>query len=282
MIASPPSLGFGLGLRPRHYLDILAEGEASRRVDWFEALTENYMVPGGKPLHYLDRVRERFPVVLHGVSLSIGSADPLNEDYLAGLKALADRVEPEWISDHLCWTGVGGVNTHDLLPLPLIEEALDRVVERVRRVQDFLGRRILLENPSTYVRFKGETVPEAEFMATMATRADCLILLDVNNVYVNARNHGFDARAYLAAIPEDRVRQIHLAGHCDVGTHIVDTHDRAVIDPVWDLYAEARRRFGDVSTMIERDADIPPFADLVAELDTARTVAARRGTEAAA
>lgn len=282
MTAPPASLGFGLGLRPQHYLDILADGEPAGRVDWFEALTENYMVPGGKPLHYLDRVRERYPLVLHGVSLSIGSTDPLNEAYLADLKALADRVEPEWISDHLCWTGVGGINTHDLLPLPLIEEALDHVVDRIDRIQDFLGRRILLENPSTYVRFQGETVPEAQFMAEMASRADCLILLDVNNIYVNARNHGFDARAYLAAIPADRVRQIHLAGHCDVGTHIVDTHDRAVIDPVWDLYADARRRFGAVATMIERDADIPPFADLVDELDTARTVAARQDAEAAA
>lgn len=282
MIAPPASLGFGLGLRPQHYLDILADGDAARRVDWFEALTENYMVPGGKPLHYLDRVRERYPLVLHGVSLSIGSTDPLNETYLADLKALADRVEPEWISDHLCWTGVGGINTHDLLPLPLIEEALDHVVDRIDRIQVFLGRRILLENPSTYVRFQGETVPEAQFMAEMASRADCLILLDVNNIYVNARNHSFDARAYLAAIPADRVRQIHLAGHCDVGTHIVDTHDRAVIDPVWDLYADARRRFGAVATMIERDADIPPFADLVDELDTARTIAERQDAEAAA
>lgn len=275
-------LGFGLGLRPQHYRDILDDRATARRVDWFEALTENYLVPGGKPLHYLERVRERFPVVLHGVSLSIGGTDPLDETYLAELKALADRIRPEWISDHLCWTGIGGANTHDLLPLPLTEEALAHTAERVRRVQDFLGRRILLENPSTYVRFKGETVPEAEFMAELARRADCLILLDVNNVYVNANNHGFDAARYLDAIPSERVRQIHLAGHCDVGTHIVDTHDRAVIDPVWRLFAEARRRFGPVASMIERDADIPPFADLVAELDRARVVAADTHAEDAA
>jgi uncharacterized protein (UPF0276 family) len=277
------NLGFGLGLRPVHYDAILDDrAGAATCVDWFEALTENYLVPGGKPIHYLDRVRERFPIVLHGVSLSIGSVGPLDRDYLSALKALAQRVEPAWISDHLCWTGFGGVNTHDLLPLPLSEESLVHVTDRVRAVQDFLGRRILLENPSTYVDFACSAIPEAEFLAELARRADCLILLDVNNVYVSAFNHGFDAGAYLAALPPERVRQIHLAGHADRGTHIVDTHDRAVIDPVWSLYAEALRRFGLVATMIERDADIPPLVELVAELDRARTLAGDAVAEAAA
>lgn len=273
---------FGLGLRPPHYDAILA-GRAgpAARVDWFEALTENYLVPGGKPLHFLERVRERFPLVLHGVSLSIGSVDPLDRDYLAALKALAGRIQPEWISDHLCWTGYNGVNSHDLLPLPLSEESLVHVVERVNAVQEFLGRRILLENPSTYVDFAASAIPEAEFLAEVARRADCLILLDVNNVFVNAFNHDFDADAYLAKIPPGRVRQIHLAGHDDQETHIVDTHDREVIDPVWRLYAAALRRFGPVATMIERDADIPPFGDLVAELDHARAVADATFAEAA-
>ena len=276
-------LGFGLGLRPPHYQDILDLDPASaRRVDWFEIISENYMVPGGRPLHYLDRVRERWPVVMHGVSLSIGTTDPLDRTYLKDLKALADRIAPEWISDHLCWTGVAGLNTHDLLPLPYTEEALDHVVARVGQVQDILGRRILLENPSTYVTFDTSSLPEWTFMAELAVRADCLILLDVNNIYVSAFNHDFDALAYLEAMPADRVAQIHLAGHQNNGNHIIDTHDHPVIDPVWDLYARATARLGRVPTMIERDDDIPPFADLVAELDRARAVAAQALKGAAA
>jgi uncharacterized protein (UPF0276 family) len=227
-------------------------------------------------------VRARFPVVLHGVSLSIGGADPLDVDYLNQLKALAARIEPEWISDHLCWTGHAGVNTHDLLPMPYTEEALAHVAERVRRVQDFLSRQILLENPSSYVTFAASTMPEAEFMAALARRADCLLLLDVNNVYVSAYNHEFDATGYLDAIPPERVRQIHLAGHRNNGTHIVDTHDQTIIDPVWHLYAEAVRRVGPVATMIERDDNIPPFAELVQELDRARRAGRTALAEAAA
>lgn len=273
---------FGLGLRPTHYDAILSDhaGPAAR-VDWFEALTENYLVPGGKPIHFLEQVRIRYPVVLHGVSLSIGSIDPLDFDYLAALKALAERIEPEWISDHLCWTGHGGVNSHDLLPMPLSDEALRHVVERVKTVQEFLGRQILLENPSTYIEFASSTIPEAEFLAEVARRADCLILLDVNNVFVSAFNHGFDAGAYLEQLPKGRIRQIHLAGHDNQETHIIDTHDRSVIDPVWRLYADALRWFGPVATMIERDADIPPFAELVGELDYARAVADATFAEAA-
>jgi len=265
-----PALGFGLGLRTSHYEEIL-DGEP--RVDWFELLSENYMVPGGKPLHYLDRICERYPVVMHGVSLSIGSHDPLDLDYLGKLKALADRVQPYWISDHLCWTGVSGKNTHDLLPIPYTEEALTHVASRVAQVQDFLGRRILMENVSSYVSFKDSELTEWEFIAEIAHRADCLLLLDVNNIYVSAYNHGFDAQAYLAGIPAERVQQIHLAGHSNCGDYIIDTHDADVIDPVWDLYAKAITRLGPVSTMIERDDNIPPLADLVAELDQARRVA---------
>jgi len=275
-------LGFGLGLRPSHYEEILDDPKGpSSRVDWFEIISENYLVPGGKPLHYLDRVRERFPLVMHGVSLSIGSVDPLDLGYLKDLKALAERIEPEWISDHLCWTGIQGVNTHDLLPLPYTEESLAHVIDRVGRVQDFLGRQILLENPSSYVGFADSTIPESEFLAEIALRADCLLLLDVNNIYVSAFNHEFDAHDYLAAVPAERVRQIHLAGHCNEGSHIVDTHDRAVIDPVWSLYADALRLLGPVPTMIERDADIPPLAELVSELDHARAVAGAALAEAA-
>ena len=265
-----PGLGFGLGLRTAHYEEIL---NSDPHVDWFELLSENYMVPGGKPLHYLDRIGERYPVVMHGVALSIGSTDPLDRDYLKRLKTLADRVRPHWISDHLCWTGVSGKNTHDLLPIPYTEEALAHIVARVSEVQDFLGQRILLENVSSYVSFKDSELSEWEFIAEVARRADCLLLLDVNNMYVSAYNHGFDAQAYLAAIPAERVQQIHLAGHSNCGEHIIDTHDADVIDPVWDLYAKAIARLGPVSTMIERDDNIPPLAQLVAELDQARQVA---------
>src|SRR5262249_32893724 len=267
-----PSLGFGLGLRVEHYEAILTEEPA---VDWFEVLTENYLVPGGKPLDYLMRVRARYPLVMHGVSLSIGSTAPLDREYLRQLKALAARVEPEWISDHLCWTGVAGRNTHDLLPLPYTEEALAHVVERVRSVQDFLGRRILLENVSSYVEFRDSQLTEWQFLTEIASRADCLILLDVNNIYVSAVNHEFDPLEYLNAIPLERVQQIHLAGHEDHGDYLVDTQDSSVSDPVWQLYAAAVRRFGAVSTMIERDDHIPPLEELCAELDAARALCAR-------
>lgn len=262
--------GFGLGLRPQHYPEIL---EGAPPVDWFEILTENYLVPGGRPLAMLERIRARFPVVMHGVSLSIGSTDPLDRDYLRQVRALAERIEPGWISDHLCWTGAGGLNTHDLLPLPYTEAALDHVVARLREVQDRLGRRIALENVSSYVGYRDSAMPEWEFLAAVAERADCLILLDVNNVHVSAFNHGFDPLAYLAGLPAGRVQQIHLAGHEDNGTHLVDTHDHPVAEPVWDLYAAALRRFGAVPTMIERDDRIPPLAELVAELGRAHRVA---------
>jgi uncharacterized protein len=263
------NLGFGLGLRPAHYEAIL---KSKPRVDWFEALSENYMIPGGRPLYYLDRIRARYPVVLHGVSLSIGSTDALDRNYLRELKLLAQRVEPEWISDHLCWTGVAGRNLHDLMPLPYSEEALRHVVQRVREVQDVLGRRILLENVSSYVTYQSSEMTEWQFLAALANEADCDLLLDVNNIYVSAFNHGFDALEFLDGVPRSRVKQIHLAGHSNCGDLIIDTHDAPVINPVWDLYAEALRRLGPVSTMIERDDDIPPLATLVRELGRARMI----------
>jgi len=265
------ALGFGLGLRTVHYEEILASRCA---VDWFELLSENYMVPGGKPLHYLDRIRADYPVVMHGVSLSIASSDPLDWNYLRALKALAERVSPQWISDHLCWTGVSGKNSHDLLPVPYTEEAVAHIASRVQAVQEFLGRRILLENVSSYVSYKESELTEWEFLSEIACRADCLILLDVNNIYVSACNHGFDAEQYLDGIPAERVQQIHIAGHSNCGDYIIDTHDADVIDPVWALYAKAIERLGPVPTMIERDDHIPPLTELVAELDQARRVAA--------
>jgi hypothetical protein len=231
-----PYLGFGLGLRKEHYQSILDEKPA---VDWFEAISENYLVPGGKPLYFLDRIREHYPLALHGVSLNIGSSDPLDRSYLSQLKALANRVEPSWMSDHLCWTGLDGINAHDLLPLPYTEEAVQHVAERVMQVQDWLGRRILLENVSSYLGYRDSRMTEWEFIASVAEAADCLILLDINNIYVSAINHGLDPEAYLDGVPGERVQQFHLAGHSDYGSHIIDTHDAAIIDAVWALYEKA-------------------------------------------
>lgn len=279
--------GFGLGLRPQHFSDVLAapqpaSGGDGSGVDWFEIISENFMAVGGRPMANLMAVRECYPMAMHGVSLSIGGLDPLDRDYLLSLKDLAERIEPAVISDHLCWTGAHGINLHDLLPLPLTEETLDHVAARVREVQDVLGRRIALENASTYVTFTADCLTEWDFLAELTRRADCDLLLDVNNIYVSAFNHGFDAEAYLAGIPAERVKQIHLAGHENNGDHIVDTHDAPVADAVWELYRKAVCRFGAVPTMIERDADIPPFADLVAELAMARRLAAEATGGAAA
>jgi uncharacterized protein (UPF0276 family) len=269
---------FGLGLRPDHYDAILSERP---RVGFFEALTENYLVPGGKPLHYLDRIRAHYPVMLHGVSLSIGSTAPLDADYLQAVKALADRIEPAWISDHLCWTGIEGRNLHDLLPLPYTEEALSLVVARIGEVQDFLNQQILLENVSSYLTYQASGMTEWEFLSEIAERADCGILLDINNIYVSSVNHGFDAKTYLRGVPKKRVRQFHLAGHSDAGGHLIDTHDQPIVPAVWDLYGDAVAHFGDVPTMIERDDNIPPLAELIAELDLAREVARRHARRAA-
>jgi hypothetical protein len=242
--------------------------------EWFEAISDNYMDSFGRPLAILEAVRRDAPIALHGVSLSIGSVDPLDRDYLARLAALCDRIEPAIVSDHLCWSAFGGRSIYDLLPLPLTEECLDHLVTRVQTVQDVLGRRILLENPSTYLAWSDSTIPEAEFLAALAQRADCGLLLDVNNVYVSATNLDFDPIAYLDAIPADRVGQLHLAGFSDMGTHLFDTHSRPVDDEVWRLYAYAVERLGlgDVATMIEWDDDIPEWSRLVAELDRAREI----------
>lgn len=269
-MGKPPFLGFGLGLRPQHYAEIL---DSEPQVDWFEIISENYLVEGGQPLRMLDRIRERYPLVMHGVSLSIASTSPLDRDYLKKLKRLAARIEPKWISDHLCWTGVHGVNLHDLLPIPYTQEALRHVVERVSQVQDILGRRLTLENVSSYVTFGQSEMSEWEFVSEVAKRADCWLLFDVNNVYVSAFNHGFDAQAFLQGVPRDRVVQFHVAGHSHEEGHIVDTHDHPVCGEVWDLYRDAVAHFGPVSTMIERDDNIPPLAELVEELGQARAIA---------
>ena len=267
--ANWPRLGFGAGLRADHYEAVLA---GSKGVDWFEAITENYIDTKGRPLAVLESVRRDYPIALHGVALSIGSADPLDRRYLKALRDLVDRIEPALISDHLCWSSIDGRALFDLLPLPLTEECLVHVTERVQIVQDALGRRILLENPSTYLSWNASTIFEAEFLSELAERADCGLLLDVNNVHVSAVNLGFDSRAYLEAIPAHRVAQIHLAGFTDMGTHLFDAHSRAVSDEVWDLYRYALERIGSVASMVEWDDDIPPWSRLVEEVDRARQI----------
>ncbi len=262
-------LGHGVGLRTKHYPRVL---EGTAHIDWFEVISENFMIEGGRPLAVLERARAMAPIVLHGVSLSLGSTDPLNERYLRELRALADRVEPAWVSDHLCWGSVGGHYAHDLLPLPYTDEALAHVVERVRRVQDRLRRQILIENVSSYLTFRHSVMPEWQFLSEIADRADCGILLDLNNVYVSSVNHGFDAAAYVMEMPVDRIGQIHLAGHSDKGTHLLDTHDGHVVPAVWDLYRLVRRRFGPVSTLVEWDDRIPEWEVLRAEAECARAV----------
>jgi uncharacterized protein len=269
MAIETPFLGYGLGLRTEHYLSIL---ENKPKVDWFEVLSENYMVPGGKPLYFLDRIRELYPLVMHGVSLSIGSVEPIDKTYLHDLRKLADRIQPKWISDHLCWTGVHGQNIHDLLPLPYTEETANHVVERVKQVQDFLGRRLLLENVSSYASYIDSDMTEWEFISYIANKADCLLLLDVNNIYVSSYNHHFDAKAFVDGVPHNRVCQIHLAGHQNNGDYIIDTHDAPVIDPVWNLYAYTIAKLGNISTMIERDDNIPALEILVDELQRAREI----------
>lgn len=267
----PAPLGFGLGLRPIYYDEILSNHP---HVDWFEIISENYMVGGGRPSAALERVRADYPIVMHGVSMSIASTDPLDFDYLRELKGLAERIQPTWISDHLAWTGVHGVNLHDLLPIPYTEEALAHIAERVLRVQDFLGRQLVLENVSTYVAFRESRMSEWAFVEELAKRADCLLLLDVNNVFVSSFNHDFDAAEFIDNISVDRVAQFHMAGHTDGGTHKIDTHDQPVCEDVWALYERARRRFGEVSAMIERDDNFPPFAELLAELQRMRDISA--------
>jgi uncharacterized protein len=267
-----PSHTFGLGLRKPHYGDFL-DGETPVPVDFVEVISENFMVEGGRPLDVLRRVRERHPVALHGVSMSIGSADGVDPDYLRRLRRLADAIDPLFVSDHLSWSRINGFNSHDLLPLPYTQEALDVVCANIDRAQDALGRTMLIENPSSYLVFDGE-LTEWAFLDAVCARTGCDLLLDVNNIFVSATNHGFDPIAYLSGLPIDRVRQIHLAGHSQGRDLLIDTHDKPVPPSVWSLYRAAIALIGPVATMIERDDDIPPLADLLAELDHARHIAA--------
>ena len=264
--------GFGLGMRSPHYPAYLA-GDAA--VDFVEVISENFMGEGGRPLHTLDQVRERYPVVLHGVSMSIGSANGLDDDYLTQLKNLARRVRPLWVSDHLCWTGIDGFNSHDLPPLPYTQEALATAIANVNHAQDVLERSMLLENPSSYLTFADDTMSEWQFLRELVSQTDCYLLLDINNIYVSGMNHGFDPMTYLEAIPAERVRQIHLAGH-SAGRDglLIDTHDHPVPDPVWELYRNVAGRFAHAAVMVERDDDIPPLPELLAELEVARAITA--------
>ena len=260
-------LGCGIGLRAFYYQEILEKLPA---IDWFEIITEDYLVPGGRPHYYLDQVRQHYPIVMHGVSLSIGGTDPLNFDYLTKVKQLAQRIEPKWISDHFCWTGVNHLNMHDLLPLPYTEEAVNHIVSRIDQVQEFLDRQIALENVSSYITYNESSMSEWEFIKTIVQRAGCKILLDVNNIYVSSLNHSFDPYEFLNDVPVDCVQQFHLAGHTNKGEHLIDTHDMPIIEPVWDLYAAALRRFGKISTLIERDDNFPALDELLAELNRAK------------
>lgn len=262
-----PNLGLGLGLRGEHIPTVLRDGPD---VDWFEVITDNYLVGRGYLAWALDRIRERYPVVLHGVGLSIGSTDPLDLDYLRDIKSLAERIKAPWVSDHVCWTGVGGRNSHDLLPVPYNEAMLAWMVDRIRRVQDVLERPLILENPSSYLEFASSTMTEWDFIAALCERADCGLLLDVNNVYVSSHNHGFDPADYLAAVPWDRVVQFHVAGHTDRGSHILDSHIGPVIDPVWQLLADAWKACGGRATMLEWDDEIPDFETTWREAQKAR------------
>ncbi|HWF77246.1 MAG TPA: DUF692 domain-containing protein [Caulobacteraceae bacterium] len=265
-----PDLGDGVGLRDVHFAHLLATPPDQWGVGWFEIISENFIGHHGYAAHVLEVVAAHRPIVMHGVSLSIGSTDPLDRAYLRSLRELAARVRAVWVSDHLCWTGVGGVNTHDLLPMPLTEAALAHVADRVRAVQDWLGRPLVLENPSSYLQFRADQMPEWEFLARLTGLTGCGLLLDVNNVYVSAVNHGFDAAAYIAALPPEAIVQMHLAGASDCGAHLIDTHDHPVAEPVWPLYAQAQGRCAGVSTLLEWDARIPPYEELLAELAKAR------------
>ena len=257
-----PISGTGIGLRALHYQEIIA---TRPNIPWFEVLTDNYMSPGGLPLYYLEKIREHYPIVMHSVGLSIGSTDPLDMDYLKGLKKLKDRFQPAWISEHLCWTSVHGKHFHDLMPLPYTPEVVAHVAERIRQVQDFMGERLVIENVSSYLNYKDSQMTEWEFVTQVAETADCDILCDINNIHISATNHSFDANQYIHAIPAKRVRQFHLAGFEDKGDYLLDSHSRPVSEEVWQLYRQALRRFGPVPTLIEWDADIPPLKTLLDE-----------------
>ena len=264
------TLGFGLGLRSEYYQQILEQRPA---VDWFEVISENYLVDGGKALYFLDAIKEHYPLVMHGVSLSIGGAHALDLDYLRRLRKLADRVRPQWVSDHLCWSRGNAHQLHDLLPLPFTEESLRHVAERVRVVQDILERPLVLENVSAYLQWKSSCMSESQFLARLSQMTGCELLLDVNNVYVSSRNQGFDPWQFILELPRECIRQIHLAGHSDYGQYLIDTHDAPIADPVWALYGKALSHLGPTATLIERDDHFPPLDELLAELEQARTLA---------
>ena len=270
--ANRPFLGFGLGLRTEHYQHVI---EHKPQVDWFEILSENYMVPGGKPLANLDKIRAYYPMVMHGVSMSIGSTDPLNKGYLSDLKKLIERIEPCWYSDHLCWTQFAHTNSHDLLPLPYNETTIEHLASRISQVQDFIGRPMLIENLSSYVTYNESVMSEWQFLNEIAKRSGCYILLDINNIFVSAHNHHFNPQDYINGIDKERVMQFHLAGHSTQEGMLIDTHDHEVCDPVWQLYEYALKRFGAVSTMIERDDNIPAFSELREELRIAEKIATK-------
>ncbi|MEO5596016.1 MAG: DUF692 domain-containing protein [Lysobacteraceae bacterium] len=270
--------GFGLGLRPPHYQEFLTTSVA---VDFVEVISENFMIDGGRPLHVLEQIRAKHPVALHGVSMSLGSADGLDREHLGRLQQLVERIEPLFVSDHLSWTRIDGFNSHDLLPIPYTEEALDLVCSNVAQAQDAIGRALLVENPSTYLQFAQSAMTEWEFLTELCKRTGCNLLLDINNIYVSATNHGFDPHAYLAGVPVERVRQLHLAGHSQGSELLIDTHNQPVPDPVWALYAAMLPRLGAVATMIERDDAIPPLSELLLELDTARAIAGNAARKAA-
>lgn len=274
-----PYLGYGLGLRACHYDTILET--RPKTVDWFEIISENFIEAHKGYWDFLTELRTDYPIVMHGVSMSIGSTDPLDIEYLNKLKKLADFLEAPWVSDHLCWTGINGKNSHDLLPMPYTEESLKHITSRIKQVQETLERNIILENPSTYLEFKDSNIPEWEFMAHLAKDADCGLLLDINNIYVSAFNHGYDAKEYIDAMPQNHIAQIHLAGHKNLGTHIIDTHDNHVIDEVWQLYSYAIEKCGRINTMVEWDDNIPAFETLSAELDKARKLGQLAASEAA-
>jgi uncharacterized protein (UPF0276 family) len=260
--------GLGLGLRPEHYQDFLAQRQP---LDWLEILSDNYLVPGGKPLYFLDALRQDYPMAMHGVALNIGSSDELDWDYLTSIKQLANRVEPAIISDHLCWTGVNAHRIHDLLPLPYNDETIRHVASRIAQVQDFLGRELVVENLSSYLQAQAP-LKEWEFVSAIAQEAQCGLLVDINNIYVSSENHGFDPLQYVNALPSDRIRQIHLAGHIDDGMYCIDTHDQPICNDVWNLYAYAVQRWGSIPTMIERDDNIPPLEELLLELHQANRI----------
>ncbi|CAM3700661.1 MULTISPECIES: MNIO family bufferin maturase [Pseudoalteromonas] len=264
-------LGFGLGLRASHFEQIITDKPA---VDWFEIISENYFVAGGKPWYYLNKIRADYPVVMHGVSMSIGSTGALNFDYLQALKSTIARVEPQWVSDHLCFSQVGDFNSHDLLPMPYTNEALEHLASRIHHVQEFLGREMIFENVSSYLTYKDSQMSEWDFLAALHNKTGCRFLMDVNNVYVSARNHQFDAMTFLNAIPTEAIAQIHLAGHQDFGSHIIDTHDEDVSSAVWDLFENYAKQLDPVSTMIERDDNLGSLQDLMAELEHARQLVA--------